>query len=127
MSTADDKRIAAIRGATTVDADDAALIREATRELLSRIVEANELDTDDIISVIFTVTTDLRAEFPAHAARELGWMDVPLLCTIEMSVPGALERCIRVLLHAHTARPRARLRHIYIRDARTLRPDLSTD
>ena len=125
MSSVQEQRVVAIRGATTVTADDAALIREATRDLLSRIVDANGLATDDIISVIFTVTTDLRAEFPAHGARELGWVDVPLLCTIEMSVPGALHRCIRVLLHAHSARPRGELRHIYVREARALRPDLA--
>jgi chorismate mutase len=124
MSTAHQKRIAAIRGATTVVADDPGLIRDATRELLARIVDANELSADDIISAIFTVTTDLGAEFPARAARELGWVDVPLLCTIEMSVPGALPRCIRVLLHTLTRRPRQDLRHIYLRDARSLRPDL---
>jgi chorismate mutase len=127
MSTAHESRIVAIRGATTVVADDASLIREATRDLLERIVAANALTTDDIISVIFTVTTDLRADFPAHAARELGWMDVPLLCTIEMAVPGALPRCIRVLLHAHSRRPRAELRHIYVREARALRPDLAAE
>jgi chorismate mutase len=127
MSTPHDSRVVAIRGATTVGADDAVLIREATRELLARIVDANGLSTDDIISAMFTVTTDLRAEFPARAARELGWVDVPLLCTIEISVPGALPRCIRVLLHTHATRPRTELRHIYLREARSLRPDLLGD
>jgi len=124
MPTENEMRVVAIRGATTVDADDGTLIRAATRELLARLVEANSLAVEDIISVIFTVTTDLRDEFPARAARDLGWVDVPLLCTIEMSVPGALPRCIRVLLHAHAARPRSELRHIYLHDARALRPDL---
>ena len=123
-----ERRVAAIRGATTVaaasPADEAALILRATRELLTSMVEQNALDAEDIISAIFTVTGDLRGEFPARAAREIGWTDIPLLCTVEMSVPGALGRCIRVLLHAHTSRPRSELRHPYLHGARVLRPDL---
>ncbi|MGH7634856.1 MAG: chorismate mutase, partial [Gemmatimonadaceae bacterium] len=76
-----DKRVRAVRGATTVERDEPLLVRDATRELLERIMARNAFDTDDIISVIFTVTDDLRSEFPARAARELGWSDVPLLCT----------------------------------------------
>ena len=74
--------------------------------------------------MLFTVTDDLRAEFPARAARELGWTDVPLLCTVEIPVPGALRRCIRVLMHVETDRPRGAIRHVYLGDARGLRPDL---
>jgi chorismate mutase len=99
-------------------------IRLATRELLTSMVEQNALAPDDIISAIFTVTTDLHGEFPARAARDIGWTDIPLLCTVEMSVPGALERCIRILLHTHTTRPRTELRHVYLHGARILRPDL---
>jgi chorismate mutase len=125
-----ERRVVAIRGATTVaaaqSADEAALILRATGELLSSMVEQNSLHTDDIISAIFTVTGDLRAEFPARAAREIGWSDIPLLCTVEMAVPGALERCIRILLHTHTTRPRSELRHVYLHGARVLRPDLLT-
>ena len=118
------RQIRALRGATTVDRDGPDEIREATRELLRALVEHNALRTDDIISAIFTVTADLRSEFPARAARELGWVDVPLLCTMEIPVPGALQRCIRVLLHTESASSRESLRHVYLRGARSLRPDL---
>ncbi len=118
-----ERHLGAIRGATTVDEDDASAIRAATAELLRRIVALNELSPDDIISALFTVTPDLRSVFPAHAARELGWTDVALLCTMEIPVPGAIARCIRVLLHVETTRPRKQLRHVYLRGARALRPD----
>ena len=118
-----ERHLGAIRGATTVDEDEASAIRHATAELLRRIVALNELRTGDIISALFTVTPDLRSAFPAHAARELGWTDVALLCTMEIPVPGAIARCIRVLLHVDTATPRKRLRHVYLRGARSLRPD----
>lgn len=120
-----DRRVRALRGATTVEADEPEAIRSATRELLEALVSANDLGTDAIISAIFTVTADLRSEFPARAARELGWDDVPLLCTTEISVPGALSRCIRVLLHAELAAAPRVTRHVYLRGARTLRPDLA--
>jgi len=113
----------AIRGAISVDRDAPAAIYDATRELLSAIVARNAVATDDIISVIFTVTPDLRSAFPALAARQMGWLDVPLLCTMEIPVPGALERCIRVLLHVETTRPRAQVQHVYLRAAEVLRPD----
>jgi chorismate mutase len=122
-----ERRIRAVRGATTVDRDAAAEIREATRELLGEIVRRNALAVDDVVSAFFTVTPDLTAEFPARAARELGWADVPLLCTMEIPVPGALARCIRVLLHVESARPRDEIAHVYLRDARSLRPDLLRD
>jgi chorismate mutase len=110
-----------------VDDDEASAIRSATAELLHRIVALNDLRAHEIISAIFTVTADLRSVFPAHAARELGWTDVALLCTMEIPVPGALERCIRVLLHVETSRPRSALRHVYLRGARTLRPEWADD
>jgi chorismate mutase len=119
----DERHLGALRGATTVDRDDASSVRAATAELLRRMVEINELEPANILSAIFTVTPDLRSAFPAHAARELGWTDVALLCTMEIPVPGALERCIRVLLHVETHVPRSRLRHVYLRGARHLRPD----
>ncbi|HMI56990.1 MAG TPA: chorismate mutase [Gemmatimonadaceae bacterium] len=122
-----DRPMRAIRGATTVDSDTPEHIRRATRELLETIVERNDFTSGDVISAIFTVTDDLRSEFPAHAARELGWLDVPLLCTMEIPVPGSLARCIRVLLHIETSKPRAEIRHVYLHDARTLRPDLASD
>jgi len=118
-----EQHLGAIRGATTVELDEAAAVRAATAELLQRIVDLNDLKTTDIISVLFTVTPDLRSAFPAHAARDLGWRDVPLLCTMEIPVPGAIARCIRVLLHVETRRPRHRLRHVYLREARRLRPE----
>jgi chorismate mutase len=117
-------RLRAIRGATTVAADDAALIREATQELLSTLVQQNGVDVDDIVSVLFTMTPDLRGDFPAYAAREMGWLDVPLLCMAEIDVPGALGRCIRVLIHVMSDRQRGEIRHAYLREAVTLRPDL---
>ena len=123
----DERRVVAIRGATTVSADEPATIRAATRELLAHISERNGLAAGDIISVLFTVTGDLASEFPARAARELGWVDVPLLCAMEVPVPGALPRCIRVLLHVETNRPRERVEHVYLNGARLLRPDLLRD
>jgi chorismate mutase len=124
MHNGSDRRMRAVRGATTVERDDPALILDATREMLAAIVDRNGLRTDDIVSVLFTVTADLRSEFPARAARELGWTDVPLLCTVEIPVPGALAHCIRALLHADLDRQRADIRHVYLRGARVLRPDL---
>lgn len=118
-----ERHLGAIRGATTVDRDEATAIRTATSELLRRIVVVNALAPTDIISALFTVTPDLRSAFPAHAARELGWNDVALLCTMEIPVSGAIERCIRVLLHVETITPRQGLRHVYLRGARALRPE----
>lgn len=118
-------RLRAIRGAITVERDEPALIYAATRELLSEIVARNGVDLDHIISVIFTVTPDLRSAFPAMAARSMGWLDVPLLCTQEIPVPGAMARCIRVLLHIESDRQRAAIQHVYIGEAQSLRPDIS--
>jgi chorismate mutase len=114
-----------IRGAITVPADDAGEIRAATRALLQEIVARNDLCTDDLISAVFTVTADLTSEFPAHAARELGWTDVPLLCASEIPVAGSLPRCIRVLLHVSTPRSRREIAHVYLREAVGLRRDIS--
>jgi chorismate mutase len=123
-SLRDDRpRLRAIRGAISVDRDDPGAIYEATRALLSAIVARNAVATDDIISVIFTVTPDLRSAFPALAARQMGWLDVPLLCTMEIPVPGALGQCIRVLLHVETTRSRSEMEHVYLGGAEALRPD----
>ena len=122
-----DRRARAIRGATTVESDTPEQIRRATRELLETIIDRNGIASADVISAIFTVTHDLTSEFPAHAARELGWLDVPLLCTLEIPVPGSLVRCIRVLLHVESDAPRTDIRHVYLHDARTLRPDLAQE
>jgi len=112
-----------IRGATTCDENTRESILEATRELLQRMITANGIHTEDIASAIFSTTSDLTAEFPAVAARELGWLDTALLCTHEMAVPGSLQRCIRVLVHWNTPRRADEIMHVYIRGARTLRPD----
>jgi chorismate mutase len=98
-------------------------IVEATMELLQHLIEANEIHVDDVASTIFTTTPDLNAEFPAVAARKLGWMSTALLCGHEMSVPGSLQRCIRILIHWNTTRRADELVHVYLREARSLRPD----
>ncbi|HHZ19493.1 MAG TPA: chorismate mutase [Firmicutes bacterium] len=116
-------RVRGIRGATIAPADDGNGILEVTRELLLQMAEANGLTKDDIVSVIFTVTPDLHAEFPAKAARALGWADLPLLGAVEMDRPGAPRRCIRVLIHAYTSLRLEEIRHIYLRGAEVLRPD----
>ena len=118
-------RLRAIRGAITVERDVPELVYAATRELLSEIVARNGVDLDHIISVIFTVTPDLTSAFPAMAARSMGWLDVPLLCTMEIPVPGAMGHCIRVLLHVESDRKRSAIQHVYLGDAQSLRPDIS--
>lgn len=114
-----------IRGATTVDADTREEILAATRQLLALMIRLNDIQSEDVASAIFSTTVDLNAEFPALAARQLGWLDVPLLCTHELDVPGSLRRCVRVLVHWNTAKPQRDIRHVYIKDAVRLRPDLS--
>jgi len=116
-----------IRGATSVDVNDAAAIITATRELLERIVAANDLLVEDVASVVFTATPDLDAAYPARAAREMGWVNTPLLCMQEMAVVDSLPHCIRVLVLWNTDRPPDQVRHVYLRRARALRPDLSEE
>lgn len=113
-----------IRGATTVERDAREDILAATRELLLAIAATNQIHPDDIVSAFFTTTPDLTAEYPARAARELGWTGVPLLGATEMDVDGGLPRCIRVLVQVNTAKRASRMKHIYLRQARALRPDL---
>jgi len=115
-----------IRGATTADENTAEAIAAATKELLERIVAANGLKIEDVASAIFTTTPDLNAEFPALAARQLGWQDAALLCTPEIDVPGSLERCIRVLIHWNTGKGANEIVHVYLKEAKKLRPDRST-
>jgi chorismate mutase len=114
-----------IRGATTADEDSEAAIIEATTELLSELARENALDPVDIAAVWFTTTPDLTSEFPAAAARQLGWGDVPLMCAHEMSVPASnprsLPRCIRVLLLVNTTVPSSAIRFVYLRGAQKLR------
>lgn len=112
-----------IRGATTASENTREAILEATRDLLQQLIAANEIRPEDIASAIFTTTPDLNAEFPAVAAREIGWLDTALLCGHEMNVPGSLQRCIRVLVHWNTTRRTDEIVHVYIRGARGLRPE----
>jgi chorismate mutase len=116
-------RCRGIRGATTASANTAEAILSATRELLSRLIEQNDVREDDIASVFFTVTDDLDAQHPALAARQLGWHDAALLCAREIPVPGSLGRCIRVLMHVNTERSAWQIRHVYLREAVELRPN----
>ncbi|WP_327103409.1 chorismate mutase [Nonomuraea glycinis] len=117
--------VRAIRGAIQVGADDRDSIIEGTTELVAQIMARNELTTDDVISVLFTATPDLTAEFPALAARKLGFHDVPLICTTEIDVPGALPRVVRLMAHVETDRPRAAIQHVYLRGAVALRQDIA--
>ncbi len=116
-----------IRGATTVEYNNREEILTATTELLQLLIEKNALHPDTIASVIFTVTDDLDAEFPAVAARSLGWTETALMCAQEIPVPGSLRKCIRVLLHVNTTRSAAEIQHVYMREAVTLRPTFCVD
>ena len=122
-----ERHVRAIRGATTVTADTPDAIRLATQALLTELTRRNAIVPADVIRALFTVTNDLTSEFPARAARDLGWLEVPLLCTVEIPVPGALARCVRVLLHIESTRARAEIEHVYLDGARVLRPDLLRD
>jgi chorismate mutase len=117
--------VRAIRGATQVAADDRDEVLSATRELVSTVLERNELDPADLISILFTATPDLVSEFPALAARELGLGDVPLMCATEIAVPHALPRVLRLMAHVETSRTRAEMQHVYLRGAVALRRDIA--
>jgi chorismate mutase len=112
-----------VRGATTITENTREAILEATHELLVKMTETNGINPADIASAFFTTTPDITAEFPAVAARQLGWMDTALLCGHEMQVPGSLPRCIRVLLHWNTPRKASEIVHIYLRESQSLRPE----
>ena len=114
-----------VRGATTVQENTRDAILKATRQMLALMIRRNQIDAADISSAIFTVTRDVNAEFPALAARQLGWLGVPLLCGYEIDVPGSLPNCIRVLIHWNTDKAQEEIEHVYIHDAVRLRPDLS--
>jgi len=118
-------KIRGVRGATTVETNSVEAILEATRELLVAIVKTNEIEVEDVASAFFTTTPDLNAEFPAVAARDMGWSHVALLCAHEIGKPGGLPMCLRVLLHVNTDRAASEIQHVYLRGARVLRPDLS--
>jgi chorismate mutase len=113
-----------VRGATTVERNEREEILVATRQLLALMLRQNDIQPADVASAIFTTTIDIDAEFPALAARQLGMLDVPLLCGHEMSVPGSLKLCVRILLHWNTDKPQSEIQHVYIRDAERLRPDI---
>jgi chorismate mutase len=114
-----------VRGATTVECDDAEAILAATEELVREVVAANAIEPENVASALFTVTPDLHAEFPAAAARRMGWTMVPLLNFTEIGVPGRLEKCIRILVHVNTEKSQAEMVHVYLREAVMLRPDLA--
>ena len=119
-----DQRLRALRGATTATADEGRAIVDATERLLAEMIGRNGIATEDLVSMIFTTTSDLSAEFPAAAARALGLSSVPLLCAREIDVPGSVPRCIRVLMHLYTTRGDESLRHVYLEGAEQLRTDL---
>lgn len=116
-----------IRGATTVEGNSREEILAATTELLHLLIRKNELQAEDVASAIFTVTADLDAEFPALAARHLGWTEVALMCMQEIPIPNSLGKCIRILLHVNTTRSAAEIQHVYIRGAVNLRPNLAVN
>ena len=124
MSPDHNSSVVALRGATTVAVDSPEAIVDATVELLTELMAANEVTREDIISILFTSTADLTSEFPAVGARKIGLTDVPLLCAAEIAVPGALPRCVRVLVHLAGPRHYSELRHVYLREASELRTDL---
>lgn len=127
MSDGNDRpAVAGLRGATTLDADSRDEVLSRTSELLEAMLERNGLTSDDVISLVFTATDDIRSEFPAAAVRAAGIADVPMLCARELGIDSEsnIARCVRVLAHVVSDAPRGDLRHIYLRDARQLRSDL---
>jgi chorismate mutase len=112
-----------VRGATTVESDERETVLRATRELLALMIHLNDIHKEDVASAIFTTTPDVSSAFPATAARQLGWLDVPLMCAHEIDVAGSVTMCIRVLLHWNTDRPQAAIQHVYLKEAQRLRPD----
>jgi chorismate mutase len=116
--------IRGIRGAISISRNTRDEIISSTKTLLAKMIRINKIKVEDIASVIFSATRDLDAEFPAIAARKLGWKNVPLLCTYEVDVPGSLPRCIRVLMHVNSKKSQSAVKHVYLNDAKKLRPDL---
>tara|TARA_B100000029_G_scaffold509956_1_gene600314 strand:+ start:2967 stop:3368 length:402 start_codon:yes stop_codon:yes gene_type:complete len=110
-----------VRGATTVKENNASSIKDATKELLTEMLKVNQINTDDIAATFFTTTKDLFEEFPAVAAREMGWKTVPLLCSHEMEVPNGLKKCIRILILWNTEKSQNKIQHPYLRKAVNLR------
>ncbi|MDP9238168.1 MAG: chorismate mutase [Chloroflexota bacterium] len=124
MNTNEATTMRGIRGATTVDANTQEAILAASKELLTALIDANDVHVDDVASVFFSTTPDLNAEFPALAARDMGWSQVALMCAHEMSVPGSLPMCLRILMHVNTSKAQRDMQFIYLRGARVLRQDL---
>ena len=120
-------RLRGIRGAITVDANTKDAIHKAAHLLLSALIEANDIQPHDVASAFFTTTPDLDAEFPAVAAREMGWTHVALMCAHEMGVPGSLPMCLRILLHVNTTKAQDEIKFVYLRGATALRKDLAQD
>lgn len=118
-------KIRAIRGASQLEQDNASEMTEAVTELLTAVFKENGVIKDDLVSILFTATPDLKSEFPAAAARNLDLSDVPLICAAELDVSGALPRTVRVMIHAYSERSRSEIKHIYLRGASVLRPDLA--
>ena len=117
--------VRAVRGAVQVDSANRDAILEATAELVTEVMSRNDLTTDDVISVLFTATPDMTAEFPALAARKIGFRDVPMICASEIAVAGAMPRVVRLLAHIETDRPRSAIQHVYLRGAAALRLDIA--
>jgi chorismate mutase len=118
-------QVRAIRGAVQVDGNDRQAILDGTTELVTSVMSRNGLSADDVISVIFTATPDLTAEFPALAARKLGFQEVPLLCCTELAVPGSMPRVVRLMMHVETSMSRSEIQHVYLRGAAALRLDIA--
>ncbi len=117
--------VRAVRGATQIEVDEREHLLERVQELVREVMEANDLDVDDFISILFTATDDLHAEFPAYAARGLGFTDVPLMCARELQIEGAMPRVVRLMAHVETDLSRADVTHVYLHGAAALRRDLS--
>jgi chorismate mutase len=120
-------KVRGVRGATTSDSNSREDILLAAHDLITGIIEANEIVVDDVASILFSTTADLNAEFPAVAARNLGFTNTALECLVEMNVPGSLARCIRVLMHVNSDKQQKEIRHIYLKNAKSLRADLIDD
>jgi chorismate mutase len=118
-------RVRGIRGATQIDADRPEQIVDSVSELLTQMLAANQIEVEDLISIIFTSTPDLTSEFPAVAARKIGLGNVPLLCSVEINVPNSLPKVVRVLIHAHLDRQLIEVKHVYLKGASVLRKDLA--
>jgi chorismate mutase len=116
--------VRALRGAITIENNIISEVIDETKELLHELINKNDICIDDVISIIFTVTKDIDAAFPAVAARQLGWGEVPLMCMSEIDVEGSLKKCIRILMHINTDKKNKEMKHVYLKGATVLRPDL---